>query len=63
MSASYKLAYFNGKGLAEMSRLLLSATGTPFEDFRYPFQIIDGKYIKPEFEAVKSTMPMGQVPV
>jgi hypothetical protein len=63
MSASYKLAYFNGKGLAEVSRLLLAATSTSYEDFRYPFQVIDGKYIKPEFDADKATLPMGQVPV
>lgn len=62
-NASYKLAYFNGKGLAELSRTLLAATETPFEDFRYPFSIVEGKYIKPEFEADKASMPMGQVPV
>ena len=58
-----KLAYFNGKGLAETSRLLFAATETPFEDFRYPISVIDGKYIRDEFTADKHTFPMGQVPV
>lgn len=63
MSVNYHLAYFNGKGLAEVSRLVFAATETPFEDFRYPFQIIDGNYIKPEFDSIKDTLPMGQVPL
>lgn len=63
--ASFKITYFNGKGLAEGSRLLLSATETPFEDHRYPFEVVDGKYIKKEFEADKAAgvFPMGQVPL
>lgn len=63
MSATFKLAYFNGKGLAETSRLLLAATETPFEDFRYPIAVVEGKYIKEEFEAAKASFPMGQVPL
>ena len=31
---SYKLVYFNGKGKAEVSRLLFHATGHAFEDVR-----------------------------
>ena len=36
-----KLVYFNGRGLAETSRLLLAVTGTKYEDFRYPLKVID----------------------
>lgn len=38
-----RLCYFNGRGLAETSRLLLVATNTQYEDFRYPLEIIDWK--------------------
>ena len=36
-----KLVYFNGRGLAETSRLLLAITGIKYEDFRYPLKVID----------------------
>jgi prostaglandin-H2 D-isomerase / glutathione transferase len=36
-----KLVYFNGRGLAETSRILLELSGSQYEDFRYPFEIID----------------------
>jgi glutathione S-transferase len=31
---SYKIVYFDGRGRAELSRLILAASGTPFEDVR-----------------------------
>jgi glutathione S-transferase len=31
---SYKVVYFDGRGRAELSRLILTASGTPFEDVR-----------------------------
>jgi hypothetical protein len=31
-----KLTYFNGRGLAETSRLIFAAAGVDFEDNRYP---------------------------
>ena len=31
-----KLNYFNGRGMAETSRLILAAAGADYEDFRYP---------------------------
>ena len=36
-----KLVYFNARGLAENSRLLLAVNKTHYEDFRYPLKIID----------------------
>jgi glutathione S-transferase len=36
-----KLTYFNGRGLAETSRVLLAVAGQEYEDFRYPLNIID----------------------
>ena len=37
----YKLIYFDGKGLAETSRMLFKIANVDFEDFRYPLEIID----------------------
>jgi glutathione S-transferase len=36
-----KLVYFNGRGLAETSRLLLALNSVDYEDFRYPLKVID----------------------
>ena len=36
-----KLIYFNGRGVAEASRVLLAVAGQQYEDFRYPLNIID----------------------
>ena len=36
-----KLTYFNGKGIAETSRILLAASGYEYEDHRYPLKIND----------------------
>lgn len=36
-----KLTYFNGRGLAETSRILFAISGEEYEDFRYPLEIID----------------------
>ena len=52
-----KLVYFNGRGLAETSRLLLAINNQEYEDFRYPLNIIDIKSYKmekPEFDKDKS---------
>lgn len=52
--ASYKLYFFNGRGRAEVSRLLFVAAGQKFEDVRY----------EPEqWPPHKSEMPLGQIPV
>jgi prostaglandin-H2 D-isomerase / glutathione transferase len=51
-----KLVYFNGRGLAEVSRLLLALGGEDYNDFRYPLEIIDWKthnMVKDEFDTAK----------
>ncbi|XP_019635268.1 PREDICTED: LOW QUALITY PROTEIN: S-crystallin SL11-like [Branchiostoma belcheri] len=51
---SYKLYYFNGRGRAEPTRLMLAAAGLPYEDIR----------MEPEqWPEYKKKMPMGQAPV
>ena len=39
--------------------------GIPFEDIRYPIAFVDGKPVRPEFEAAKAAgvFPFGQMPV
>ncbi|XP_052782214.1 S-crystallin 4-like [Mya arenaria] len=51
---SYKLTYFNGKGRAEVSRLLLAAAGKAFEDVRVDFA---------QWGDLKKDMPQGTLPV
>jgi glutathione S-transferase len=43
-----KLTYFNGRGLAETSRLIFSAAGVDFEDNRYPLTVLDWSTFKME---------------
>ena len=40
--AAYELVYFNGKGLAEVSRLLLAAADKAFTDTRFPLERKEG---------------------
>ena len=52
-----KLVYFNAKGLAETSRLLLAIAHISYEDYRYPLEVVDMKsfnMVKKEFEEDKS---------
>ena len=52
-----KLTYFNGRGLAEVSRILLALGKEEYEDYRYPLKIIDmskHQMEKEEFEKDKS---------
>ena len=51
-----KLVYFNGRGLAETSRLILAYNNVTYEDFRYPLHINDWKthdMTKEEFDTDK----------
>jgi glutathione S-transferase len=62
--ATYTLTYFDGKGLAETTRLLFCAAGTPFTEVRLPYsRNADGTAHYPEFLALKPSLPMGQVPL
>ena len=36
-----ELTYFNGRGLAETSRIVLALAGQPYKDTRYPLKVID----------------------
>lgn len=65
-----KLIYFNAKGLAETSRILLALASVEFEDFRYPLEIIDPNnhiYKRDEFDFDKQSgkfdISMGKLPV
>ncbi|UJR19282.1 hypothetical protein I4U23_022411 [Adineta vaga] len=51
---TYKLYYFNGRGRAEIARLIFAAAGETFEDIRYE---------REEWPSHKSEMPLGQMPV
>tara|TARA_B100000795_G_scaffold231988_1_gene190082 strand:- start:920 stop:1546 length:627 start_codon:yes stop_codon:yes gene_type:complete len=64
-----KLVYFNLHGLAETSRLILAAAGVEYEDFRYPFEVIDMptyNFVKADFDKDKNNgflkKSMGKVP-
>jgi glutathione S-transferase len=52
--STYKLYYFNGRGRAEIARLVFAAAGEKFEDIRYE---------RSEWPSHKSEMPLGQMPV
>lgn len=62
-SSTYKLIYFDLRALAETSRMLFKAAGQPFEDFRYPFTVKDGEFIRPEWVAAKSSYIYEKIPV
>ncbi|CAF1505009.1 unnamed protein product [Rotaria sp. Silwood1] len=52
--STYRLHYFNGRGRAEVSRLIFAAVGQKFEDIRYE---------QNEWPSYKNQMPLGQMPV
>ena len=57
MSVGMKLVYFNVRGLAETSRMILAVAKEEYEDFRYPLEVINmstHKMIKDEFDKDKS---------
>jgi len=52
-----KLVYFDVRGLAETSRMVLAVGGEEYEDFRYPLKVVDMKthnMVKEEFEKDKA---------
>ena len=64
-----KLCYFNGRGLAETSRLILAVAGVDYEDYRYPLEVLDWatfNMVREEFDKDKSEgkleKSMGKVP-
>ncbi len=66
MPPKLKLVYFNTKGIAEVSRIILVIAGVDFEDYRYPIDIHDGEYKKHEFDTDKKSglfeKSMGKLP-
>ena len=52
--STYKLYYFNRRGRAEISRLILAAADQKYEDVRYE---------RDEWSTHKPQMPLGQIPV
>jgi glutathione S-transferase len=52
--STYKLTYFNFRGLGEVPRLVFVAAGQKFEDVRYE---------RSEWPSHKAEMPLGQMPV
>ena len=56
-SSTYKLSYFNGRGLAECSRYLFALAGVNYEDYRFP----DNEERK-TFLATKDKLTFGKVP-
>jgi prostaglandin-H2 D-isomerase / glutathione transferase len=64
-----KLNYFNGRGLAETSRLILAVVDAKYEDFRYPLKILDWatySMVREEFDQDKASgnlwKSMGKLP-
>jgi glutathione S-transferase len=51
---TYKLHYFNGRGLGEVSRLIFTTASQKFEDIRYEHS---------DWLSHKDEMPLGQMPV
>ena len=52
--STYKLTYFNGRGLGEASRLIFAAAGQKYEDVRVE---------RDQWPTKKAEMPLGQIPV
>lgn len=55
---SYRMCYFDGRGLAETSRLLFAVAEVDYTDYRYPIEILDWKthsFVREEFEKDKAS--------
>ena len=53
---TYKLTYFNARGLAECARYMFKLKGQDFEDVRLSRE-------QPEFNEAKARAPFGQLPI
>ena len=62
-SSTYKLIYFNVRGLGETARMLFKAAGQEFEDYRYPLTLKDGQFSRPEWDADKTKYIYEKIPV
>lgn len=67
--SNLQLTYFNARGLAETSRLILAIAGQDYDDFRYPLEVLCWKtynFVKEEFikdkEAGKLTNSLNKLP-
>ncbi|GAB6028477.1 hypothetical protein CHUAL_002636 [Chamberlinius hualienensis] len=54
MAPKYRLVYFDGRGRAELARILFAQAGVEYEDARIP---------KDKWPALKPNTPFGQLPV
>lgn len=70
MSEELTLVYFNARGLAETSRILLALAQVDYTDQRYPLEIVDPVkhiYVRNEFENDKKAgafdRSMGKLPI
>jgi len=61
-TTQYKLSYFNGRALAEVSRYLFALAGVEYIDHRYP-SAPPGSNVRPGFDEIKDTLPFGQLPI
>jgi len=65
----FELTYFNGRGIAETSRLIFAYTRTLYKDERFPLEIVDfskRQFKRVEFDKAKATgaldLSLGKVP-
>ena len=50
-----KLIYFNGRGVAELARIILKINHVDFIDERFSATMDNGKFLTPEFDQLKTT--------
>jgi hypothetical protein len=66
-NVAMKLEYFDGRGLGEVSRIIMKIAGVEFDDTRYSIAFPDGKMDAPEFVDLRDKghfdSNMGRLPV